>query len=177
MPEERTPEKRMAENLRARDLMLASFQTVPTDQTLREAMNALIEAAADPRQATALVVVNADGSYRGLLTPRLLFRVLLSLWMPAIDGDRDEERLQVEMLDVVQDRFHLRVTDALMHGLAMARPDDRLVQLIDRVCATRMEFIPVVDDNRAVGLVPVTAIFQAAATLALTPDQKGIRHE
>ena len=41
----------------------------------------------------------------------------------------------------------------------------------------QLEFVPVVDDGHVLGLVPVTAIFQAAAALALTPEDEGIRFD
>ena len=41
----------------------------------------------------------------------------------------------------------------------------------------RLEFLPVLEDGRAVGLVPVTALFRATAALALTPEDQGIRFD
>ena len=42
--------------------------------------------------------------------------------------------------------------------------------LIEIGCDQRLEFIPVVEEGRFLGVVPITAVFQAAAGLALTPD-------
>jgi len=40
-----------------------------------------------------------------------------------------------------------------------------------------LEFLPVVDAGKVLGLVPVTAVFQATASLTLTPEHEGIRFE
>ena len=41
----------------------------------------------------------------------------------------------------------------------------------------RLDFVPVTEQGKPVGLVPVTAIFQAVASIALTPEHEGIRFE
>ena len=117
----------------------------------------------------------ADDTYLGLLTARLLFKSLLTLWMPATSVRADEEQLQRELLDVVMERGQLEVRDALIRGLPVAAPDDRLLALIELCCDKRLEFVPVVDGRHVVGLVPATEIFAAAASLALTPEDEGIQ--
>jgi hypothetical protein len=49
--------------------------------------------------------------------------------------------------------------------------------MIRRGFPTRLDFVPVVADGRPVGLVPITAIFQSAAAIALTPEHEGIRFD
>jgi len=164
----------VAENLVARDLMMASFKLIAEDQSLADAMDALLEAESDPEAATALVVVHEDGSYAGLLTSRLFLRCLLALWMPGKEVRRDPERLGRELLQVVEDRLGIRVADTMVRGLPTVGPEERLGRLIEKACDAQMEFIPVVEGGRAIGLVPVNGIFQAAASLALTPEHRGI---
>ena len=167
----------MAENIIARDLMLADFASIRSDQTLGEALHALIELQSREQTPNALVVLEKDSIYEGLLTARLVAKSLLALWMPEKAVREDELRLEKELLDVVQDRLHLKVHDALIRGLPTVAPDDRLLRLIEIGCEKRLEFVPVLDDGHVLGLVPVTAIFQAAAGLALTPEDEGIRFE
>ena len=38
-----------------------------------------------------------------------------------------------------------------------------------------MEYIPVVENGRPLGVVPITAVFTEAAALALRPDDEGIQ--
>lgn len=167
----------MTENLVARDLMLTSFSTVRVDQTLAEAMAVLVENQDDADVPNALVVLDAEGGYVGLLTARLLFKSLLTLWMPARAVRKDDELLERELLTVVGDRSKLKVQDTLIRGLPTASPGDRLLALIDLACDQQLEFLAVVDGGCVLGLVPVTEIFQASASLALTPDDEGIQME
>jgi CBS domain-containing protein len=164
----------MAENLVARDMMLTSFKHIAEDQSLADALSALLEVASDPERATVLVVVHGDGSYAGLLTSRLFLRSLLALWMPGKDVRRDEERLTRELLGVVGDRLGIRVGDTMIRGLPTVGPDERLGRLIEKACDAQMEFLPVLEGRRAIGLVPVNGIFHAAASFALTPKHRGI---
>lgn len=164
-------------DLVARDLMLRSCATITAEQTLADAMRALLAAQEDTSHPNAVAVADADGQFLGLLTARLLARSLLALWMPDTARREDPQVHERELLAVVQERLHLRVRDALIRGLPVAAPDARLLELIDIGCEKRLEFIPVVEAGAFQGVVPITAVFQAAAGLALTPDDEGIRFD
>ena len=125
----------------------------------------------------ALIVTDTSGAYEGLLTARLLARSLLSLWMPEKDVREDEDRLGEEFLDIVQNRLRMRVHDALIRSIPVVSPEDRLLRLIEVACDKRLEFIVVVEDGAVLGVVPVTGVFQATVSLALTPDDEGIRFD
>ena len=45
------------------------------------------------------------------------------------------------------------------------------------VCDQRLEYLPVVEHEKLLGVVPVTAIFLATAKLALTQQDEGIRFD
>jgi CBS domain-containing protein len=167
----------MAEDIRARQLMLRDFAKIRSDQSLAEALEALVAVQSQEKIPNALIVTDTSGAYEGLLTARLLARSLLSLWMPEKNVREDENRLEEELLDVVQDRLRMRVHDALIRGIPVARPEDRLLRLIEVACDKRLEFIAVVEDGAVLGIVPVTGVFQATVSLALTPDDEGIRFD
>ena len=167
----------MTRNITARDLMLHDVAGIDADKSLGEAMQKLVDLQADAEIPNALVVLDEHGHYEGVLTARLLCRSLLTLWMPGETAHRDEAALEKELLEVVRERSRLRVHDTLTRGLPTAAPNDRLLLLIDMACDRHMEFIPVVDRGKVLGLVPVTQIFQSAASLALTPEHEGIRFD
>lgn len=165
----------MTVRTQARDLMLASFPKLNDEATLREAIEILISAQQDTTVPNCAVVTNSNGRYEGLITAHLVIKSLLSLWSPAKEIREDEGRLESELLEIVHDRSQLRVRDALVRGLPTARPESGVLTLIDMACDKQLEFVPVVVDETCQGVVPVTKIFHAAASLALTPDDEGIR--
>ena len=167
----------MSQDVTAASLMVRDFAVIGADRTVRQAMWTLVETQADPAFPNALVVVDQEGNYLGLLTARLLLKSLLSLWMPPKSLRTDEVALERELLAAARDRCDLRVQDTLIRGLPVAQPEDRLLSLIRSSCEARLEFTPVVDHGRAIGLVPITEIFNAASSLALTPEDEGIQVE
>ena len=166
----------MTDNLTARDLAI-SFAQVRASQSLREALHSLVALQSDRNKPNVLGVLDDDDRFVGLLTARLLFKSLLTLWMPGPSLREDDERLETELLTVIEERADLAVHDALIRGLPTAAPDDRLLTLIELVCDQRLEYLPVVENEKLLGVVPVTAIFLATARLALTQQDEGIRFE
>ena len=161
----------------ATDLMLHNVTKARADHTLGEAMQALVDLQGESEVPNALVVLDANGRYEGILTARLLLKSLLTLWMPSRAAHKDEAMLEKELLDIVHERSKMAVHGALIRGLPTAAPSDRLLALVEIACDKRLEFMPVVDDGRVVGLVPITQIFLAVASLALTPEHEGIRFD
>lgn len=161
----------MADGIRARDLMRTDFLRIRTDQTLREAMAALRGALGESGTPSALMVVDEAGAYCGMLTARLLIRLLI------VDEQADREVDDMMLLTVARDRLTKLVGDCLIEGIPVVAPEDRLLTMIRRGAAMRLDFLPVVDGGVPVGFAPVTAIFQAAAGMALTPDDEGIRFD
>ncbi|MFT4511402.1 MAG: putative transcriptional regulator [Planctomycetota bacterium] len=161
----------MADGICARDLMRTDFLRIRTDQTLGDAMIALRGTQGEHGMPSALMVVDGDDQYRGMLTARLLIRLLT--------GGHEEGREMDDMmlLAVARDRLSTAVGDVLVEDIAMVAPEDRLLTMIRRGAPMRLDFVPVVDDGRPVGFAPITAIFQAAAGLALTPEDEGIRFD
>ena len=166
----------MADNVRAMDLALTDFASIDQGQRLAVAMTTLIELQGDPNRPKALIVNDAAGNYVGMLSARLLARVLVADWSPSTE-DMSAAALESELLEAVRRRLDLSVGEVLLKDLPKVAPDARLLEMIRATCERRIEYLSVVDGGRATGLVPVTAIFQATASLALTPDDEGIRFD
>jgi len=158
----------------ARDLMLREFTQFPVDGTLGEAMAALREAQAVESRPNALMVVDAGGDFVGMLTAKMLIRILVDTDPESRGGAPKVDDAQ--LLQAVTQRLDRQVGSVLPETPAV-RSDARLMTMIRRGLPTRLDFVPVVDDRKPVGLVPITAIFQATASLALTPEHEGIRFD
>ena len=160
----------------ARDLMEQTYLTIRVDQTVRDAVTLLGAAPPDSPVAGALIVTDDDGRYVGLLTPRLLFKSTLSAWSPADEPRQDPASLERELFAVAQDRLTLCVGEIVVPGLPTAAPDDRLMRMIECVCAKRLEYLPVVEAEKPIGVVGLKRLFQRAVALALAPGDEGIQY-
>lgn len=169
--------RKVAENITAKDLMLTEYASIASDRSLGEALAILVGLQNDASRANVLVAEDAEGRFEGIVTAHLLCKSLLSLWMPAKSLREDCLGLEQELLAVVGDRNELRVHDNLIRGLPTVLPSARLLEMIEAACEQRLAFLPVVEEKRALGLVPVTAVFQAVADLALTPEDEGIHFD
>ena len=161
----------MPDTIRARDLMRTEFARVRTDQTLGDAVVALRKAQAVGELPNAAMVVDADGRFVGMLTAKLLIRILVG---SEASGEQVDD---AQLLHVARGRLPNLMGDALIPDIPVVTPDDRLLTIIRRGVSTALDFVPVVDDGQPVGLVPITAIFQSAASIALTSEHEGIQFD
>ncbi len=165
------------ESVTARELMNSRLATIPGDRPLGEAIARLVTGAEDKTVPNALIVVDDDDRYEGVLTAKLVLRSLLAHWSPTRDEGFRPARLEAELLEVVAERVNVPVRDALVRGLPVADPDERILAMIEQVCELELEFLPVVEKRRAIGLVPITELYYAVARIVLTPEDEGIRLE
>lgn len=165
----------MGEHIVARDLMVHEVGGIRGDQTLAEAMQALVDLQAEKEIPNALVVLDEDGNYDGILTARLLCKSLAT--RTTSDENPAAQMPWTELFELVRRRSEMKVRDALNRDLPTVSPGDRLLSLIRLASDKRPEYLPVVDKGHVRGLVPVTRIFLATATLALTPGNEGIRFD
>lgn len=161
----------MVNGICARDLMRTDFVRIRIDQHLGDAMVALHGAQGEAGMPSALMVVDGDDQYRGMLTARLLIRLL------AAGHEEGHEIDDMTVLTVARDRLTTAIGDVLVEDVPVVAPEDRLLTMIRRGAPMRLDFVPVVDDGRPVGFAPITAIFEAAAGMALTPEDEGIRFD
>lgn len=162
-------------NIIAGDLMVQEVAGIRGDQTLGEAMNALVDLQQDKEIPDALVVLDESGQYQGVLTARMLCKSLAK--SPACDGEARTPLGTRQLLELVQERSHTRVDDALVPDLPTVAPGERLLSLIRLASDQRAEHLPVLDNGKVRGLVPVTRIFLAAAALVLRPEDEGIHFD
>lgn len=167
----------MADNILARDLMISKFETISSDMSLGVALHQLVELQDRAGEPNAVVVVDANGDYAGLLTAHLLAKSLFALWTPGEAVRGDEYALNQDLIQAVVRYLDRRVSDTLVRGVPVVAPDARLLDVIAAGCEGRIEFIPVLNARRVEGLIPVTAVFQTTAALTLTPEHEGIRFE
>ena len=171
----------MAEGICARDLMRTEFVRIEADKTLGDAVATLLATQREARLPSALMVVDGDDHYLGMLTARLLIRLLVgsagTAGTAAAAPTPEPVAEDLSLLVAARERLAVRIADVLVAGIPIVAPQDRLLTLIRRGVTVRLDFVPVVEHGKPVGFAPVTAIFQAAAGIALTPEDEGVRFD
>jgi CBS domain-containing protein len=154
------------ENLTARALMRVSFLRLGSQHTLREALGILLDPQARREDPKVLIILNGDGSFAGLLSPKDLLRAALP---DSAHGPEPSARPTGDqnLLVLLRDKLSCPVSQAMNREVPVASPDDRLPRLIERMYPQRLECIPVVEKGRILGLVHLTDVFNEAARLAL----------
>jgi CBS domain-containing protein len=153
--------------------MSTSFRSLPADRALREAICILLDMRTETKGTPNLVVTETDGSFAGLLTPRSLLQALLKSWQPDESLRRDEAWLAHSLLQLVRGRLDTAIGELMIRDLPRAQPGDRLLRLVELISDRRLECVPVVEDERPVGVLLQADVFRAAAGLVLAPDEAG----
>jgi CBS domain-containing protein len=167
----------MGETVMARHLMLANFETVRLDENLGVAIGRLVAMQDRDDLPNALAVLGDDAKFIGLLTAGSFAKSLLALWkasksLPDDDAERCQDLVEFTAMHLTQS-----VGAVTPSPVSMVASDARLLDVIAVGCEHLLEFIPVVDADRIQGIIPVGVVFQAAADLALTPEDEGIRFD
>lgn len=117
----------------------------------------------------AIVVVDEKGDFAGVLTPHHVVLGLLNEHDPSEAGATEEV-----FLHSVEDHLGNTVLDVLPATQPTVSPSAPLAQLIRLAAEGSYECIPVIEEGRVEGLVYITDIFKAAASIALNPETDGI---
>ena len=152
----------------AESIMTNRFLRISTAHTLREAMGLILYGEERNMDTGAIVVIDQEGEYAGILTPRYVIRGLSK--SAAADENQNTEEF-VESLD-----RHLsdKIDTVMDRDLPSLRRDSHFSEVVRLISSQKYECLPVLDESRVVGLVYASDVFKTAANLALTPGQKGI---
>lgn len=150
----------------AEALMTSRFLRIGPEHTLREALGLFLYGEERKMDTGAIVVIDTEGEYAGLLTPDALVRGFV---------DINETELSYEgYLKGIDERLPATVDTVMEKELPVLARDTGLPEIIKKMGAGHYECLPVVEENRVVGLVYVTAVFRETADHALTPGDDGI---
>lgn len=167
-------------DLAARDLMVPVFQTVGRGQNVRAAIALLLARRLEGGQSQVLPVLDEDGTFLGLLSTRALFQDLVARWIPdesVLANGGDKEDLEDRLFDLGPEFLAQQVDAVMDDSVAAAHPADRLPRLMELAVAQHLDALPVVEEGKLRGVVPVVELFQKVAALTLTPEDEGIRLE
>lgn len=151
----------------AESLMTNRFLRISTAHTLREALGLILYGEERNMDTGAIVVIDREGEYAGILTPDCLVQGF---------GKSDEDSYQTRegFIDNVNRHLPDTIDTVMLRDLPRLNKDDSFAEVIQKMLENEYECLPVLEVKRVVGLVYATDLFKAAANLALTPGQEGI---
>jgi len=147
-------------------LMIKRFLRISTANTLREALGLLLYGEERKMDTGAIVVINAEGGFSGLLTPEALLRG----FSKQEEGVGDYE----SFLASVDDQLLETVETVMEKDLPVLSPDTGLLEIIKQMSKGKHECLPVIKNNCVSGLVYITEVFKEAAKLALISGEDSI---
>jgi len=142
----------------ARDLISSKFVRIGEGHSTAEAVGIIFDPAASTLREIVIVVLTADGGYLGLVEPRDILESLGT----ELSAAGENPAAQVA---------------AIRRGLSnpvaeLARrdiPATRLATLLLTASRTQSATLPVFDNQAFVGVIPITAIFDAICKITLSP--------
>ena len=109
----------MIDPILARDLMITNFETLRSDETLGAALRKLVALQDRVTEPSALVVLDAEERYQGLLTAHLLVRGLHAKWCPPEPHTADDGALHQGLLVACRQFLSRPVDEMLEHQVVV----------------------------------------------------------
>ncbi len=165
----------MAENVLAKDFMIRTFRRIAPDRPLGEAVDLLRDSVAEEDGARVVAVIDGDGSFLGILTPRSVLGALVRDWRPESGSGGDPTRLEAGLLEAVRARLARPSREGILPDVPGFAPADRLLRLMKGMSDRRLEWAPVVEEGRILGIIRLRDVFRVAASIALAPETENER--
>jgi CBS domain-containing protein len=143
-----------------RDIMSTDYDTVCPDGSVKEVVQLIAEAKARVsgyRRISVLVTDELD-QLVGIVS---VFDVLFHLRPPFLNYEEDSFPMWEEELQVYIEQFNnLKVYQIMSSPVMTISPDDPLMLAIDRMVKKKVRRVPVVKDDRIIGVVYLEDLFQ-----------------
>jgi CBS domain-containing protein len=144
------------------DVMDSKFQTITPETPLREACTILTMASSEKPGIPGLVVLRASGEYLGFLTVKDVISYLIYLYKQSKREGKEEDWL-TQLRDQDLGESMVTVNDALVHQDVFVRPNQKLIEVIQILDDLDLDFIPVADADKIIGVIRSTDIIAEIA--------------
>lgn len=149
--------------IRARDLMAGRFVRIGEAHTTAEAIGILFDPETAGLRELVVAVLDAEGNYLGLVEPRDVLESLGTELSAA--GDSAEAQVAA-----IRRRLKSPVMEIARRDIPAARLEENLASLLLLAARTESSALPVFDQGQFVGVIPITAIFDAVCQICLAGE-------
>jgi CBS domain-containing protein len=144
------------------DIMDLQYETITPETPLAEACRVLGLFGKEKPGMPGLVVQRSSGEYLGFLTVKDCLGYLNDLYKQSKKGDREEDWLD-RLRGHDPEETLITVNDALVHLEVSVSPNHKMIDLLQVLEDLGVDFIPVADGEKIVGVVRSTAILAEIA--------------
>ncbi len=141
------------ENIRVKDIMSTPPHTIVEDATLAEAAACMLE-----QRVGAMIIVDGEGLYRGLISERMLMpkaghlpflRDTIFMMLTRHMGS------PAQLIDTINDMRDTKISDntSLFKDVPTVEPDDVIHDVAEVMMSHNIYDLPVLDAKRPVGMI------------------------
>jgi len=145
----------------ARDLISSKFVRIGEAHSTAEAVGIIFDPAASQLREIVIVVLTAAGDYLGLVEPRDILESL-GTELSAAGGNPSAQ------VAAIRRGLGNPVAELARRDIPATRLDDNLATLLLTASRTQSATLPVFDNQIFVGVIPITAIFDALCKITLS---------
>ncbi len=145
-------------NVTAKDIMMTPYATLRPNLYLPEALQLFKEASAVEGELQGMMVVDEDGHLVGVLSMYDIFLLFvpkhIQVW-----GAMEDIDLVALMDRIYKKAKKIRVEDVMTTDPVSITPDTPLMAILDVIIKKHIRRLPVVEDEKVVGLVYAVSVF------------------
>lgn len=159
--------------MKARDIMTREFDTILPAATIKEAVSLLrCGRRGDERKGvSALMVMDEKGKLAGLITMNHILKAIIPFYMEMAHlSEFAWEGLFEKMCHKVQDK---KVSELMERKVVTIGPELNLIEITEIMAKNRIRRLPVVEDDRVIGIVYRKDLFFRIVDTML--DKEGCR--
>lgn len=146
--------------------MLKRYLRLGENHTLAEVIGFLQHPRFENEGMPFLVVISAEGTLAGMVSPRSIFAAL-SAGAEACDDE--------SLLQLAQERLPTSIREVMVTAPDSLRPESELREIFTVFAHTRAPAVPVLEEGRVIGLITPRILFDTASRLALDNAESGIQ--
>ena len=152
------------------DLISPSYIRLGSGHTLRETLGIAVAAMERDGSFPAMVILDSEGDVSGIVSPLALLQGLCAD-ETHVDGSFkeavNEDHSARDFLERAQGRLQSSVFEAAIKDPPLLRAHDSIVDAIRKVVRAGLDFLPVAEGRRAIGVVHTATLFRRVASMAL----------
>lgn len=145
----------------AEQLATAKFVRIGSGHTTAEAVGIAFDPAASTLREIAIVILDSDGNFLGLVEPR---DILEKLGSELSQAGNDSET----QISAIRRGLATPVAEIIRPQVPRVAATDTLAELLEKSAQSDASYLPVFKNGEFFGIIPVTAIFDAICQLTLS---------
>jgi len=142
----------------AQDIMVKNFKTLSPDSPISDALQIFKESKKDTKTIFGIMVINEDDSILGMIS---MYDILLFLLPKHVKIWGNISDIEIEgIIDQSAGKLNnLLVGDIMTPKIISISPDTHLMMMLDIMIKKHVRRLPVVSNNKAIGIVYISDLF------------------